>query len=68
MKVFWMDVEGEAAIKLADSDTVEELSLPVEAIGELSACLRDSAALLPPSARRFQGWNVGLLERFEERS
>ncbi|KAF4636537.1 hypothetical protein G7Y89_g1546 [Cudoniella acicularis] len=57
MKVFWTEVTEEAAVKLAENAAVEELSLPVEAVQELSACLRDSAALLPPSARKFQEWD-----------
>jgi ubiquitin-protein ligase E3 D len=65
MKVFWKAVTKKEAVKLMD--TVEEVPLPSEAIQEISTCLHDSALLLPPSARRFQGWDVGLLERWEEK-
>jgi hypothetical protein len=64
MKVFWKAVTEEQAVKLMD--TVEEVPLPSEAIKAISTCLRDSALMLPPSARKFQGWDVGLLERWEE--
>lgn len=64
MKIFWKAVTEEQAVKLLD--TVEEVPLPSEAIKEVSSCLGDSASMLPPSARKFQGWNVGLLERWEE--
>jgi hypothetical protein len=65
MKVFWKVVTEEQAVKLMDK--VEEVPLPSEAIKEVSAYLRDSALILPPSARKFQGWDVGLLERWEEK-
>ncbi|TVY41732.1 Uncharacterized protein LOCC1_G004339 [Lachnellula occidentalis] len=65
MKVFWKEVTEDEAAKLMD--TVEEVPLPSEAIQQISACLHDSALLLPPSTRKFQGWDVGLLERWEEK-
>ncbi|TVY18502.1 Uncharacterized protein LARI1_G003140 [Lachnellula arida] len=65
MKVFWKEVTEEEAAELMD--TVEEVPLPSEAIQQVSACLHDSALLLPPSTRKFQGWDVGLLERWEEK-
>lgn len=65
MKVFWKEVTDEEAAKLID--TVEEVPLPTNAIQQISACLHDSALLLPPSTRKFQGWDVGLLERWEEK-
>jgi hypothetical protein len=65
MKVFWKVVTEKEAAKLVD--TVEEVPLPSEAIMEISKCLRDSTLMLPPSARKFQGWDVGLLERWEEK-
>ena len=64
MKVFWKEVTEEEAAKLMD--TVEEVPLPSEAIQQISACLHGSAVLLPPSTRKFQGWDVGLLEIWEE--
>ncbi|EPE36587.1 hypothetical protein GLAREA_08750 [Glarea lozoyensis ATCC 20868] len=66
VKLFWNHVDEKAAIELQDREDTEELSLPVEAIEELSACLQNSANILPPSARRFQTWNVGLLDRYEQ--
>ncbi|CAG8984195.1 hypothetical protein HYALB_00004178 [Hymenoscyphus albidus] len=66
MKVFWNTVDEEAAAKLQEREDTEELSLPLEAIGEVVDCLMGSARMLPPSARKFQTWNVGLLERYDE--
>jgi hypothetical protein len=66
MKMFWKSVDLAAADALIESEGVEEVFLPVETILEIEATLRDSVELLPPSARKFQDWNVGLLERFQQ--
>lgn len=63
MKVFWKSVSEQEADKLMN--TAEEVPLPSEAIEEVSNTLHKSALMLPPSARKFQGWDVGLLERWE---
>jgi hypothetical protein len=54
---------GEA---LVEGSGVEEILLPAEAICGIQSCLRSTSSLLPPSARKFQNWNVGLLERYDE--
>lgn len=66
MKVFWKTLTMEAAEKLVGSNGVEEMYLPVEAINGIELCLQLSSSFLPPSARKFQNWDVGLLERYEE--
>jgi hypothetical protein len=66
MKVFWKCVDDAAANTLLESDGIEEMSLPVETIQEIEASLKRCGQFLPPSGRRFQSWDVGLLERFEE--
>lgn len=66
MKVFWESVNAEAADALMGSTGVEEILLPAEAIYGMETHLRSSSSFLPPSARKFQNWDVGLLERFEE--
>ena len=66
MKVFWKYVDDKAANELIESDSIEEVSLPMEAISAIEASLRNSAQFLPPSGRKFQDWDVGLLERFED--
>ncbi|KAL6230063.1 hypothetical protein BDW75DRAFT_245182 [Aspergillus navahoensis] len=46
--------------------SLEELRLPVGAYASLITALETSNAMLPPSARTFQGsWRVGILHRFE---
>lgn len=51
--------------KLLDDEAVEEISLPENVLGELMGLLRDSNELLPASVRRFQDWDVGLLDRYD---
>jgi HECT-like Ubiquitin-conjugating enzyme (E2)-binding len=66
MKVFWKLVSREEADSSVESESAEEVLLPTEVIDEIKACLQDSALVLPPSARKFKEWDVGLLERYEE--
>lgn len=49
-----------------NDESVEELELPGEVIHELKHYLEVSAMrYLPPSARKFQEWNVSFLDRHE---
>jgi hypothetical protein len=65
MKIFWKSITSAEAVKLLDSSTHEEVSLPTETLIEIEKSLRQSATALPPSGRKFQDCDVGLLERFE---
>jgi hypothetical protein len=65
VKLFWNQVDEKAAIALQNREDTEELSLPLEAIEKIAKSLQASAGFLPPSARKFQTWDVGLLERYE---
>jgi hypothetical protein len=44
---------------------VEEVALPAQLFEELGRVLSLSQRILPVGARKFQGWDVGLLERFD---
>ncbi|CAO2656714.1 Nn.00g055170.m01.CDS01 [Neocucurbitaria sp. VM-36] len=48
-----------------ESATVEDVEFPPDLFEEMGKVLEQSQGLLPPTARSFQGWNVGLLERFD---
>lgn len=50
-----------------ESATTEDISFPQELYEHLKQALKSSQRLLPATARRFQGWEVGLLERFNPR-
>lgn len=43
----------------------EEVEFPGGLYEVLEGALVDSQKVVPVSARRFQGWDVGLLERFD---
>ncbi|OCL11743.1 hypothetical protein AOQ84DRAFT_286583, partial [Glonium stellatum] len=65
MKVFWQAVASSENSPEQQSFSVEEVAFPAPVYRALEEALRGSAELLPASARKFQGWSVGLLERFE---
>ena len=44
---------------------VEEVVFPKGLFEELDRVLKVSQRVLPVGARKFQGWEVGLLERFD---
>lgn len=44
--------------------SVEELELPSMVYEALVEALQDSNQMLPPTARQFNDWQVGLLSRF----
>ena len=69
MKVFFQTVQDIDTILNRDLGrpsplSLEELELPSMIYQALSDTLRDSNEMLPPSARNFQEWQVGLLSRF----
>ncbi|KAL4996434.1 ubiquitin-conjugating enzyme E2-binding protein [Aspergillus recurvatus] len=71
MKVFFQPTADVEAILHPEpgktsSLSLEELRLPVGTYASLITALEASNAMLPPSARSFQGsWRVGILHRFE---
>ena len=44
---------------------MEDVEFPKELYDELEKTLDESQDVLPATARKFQGWDVGLLERFD---
>jgi hypothetical protein len=48
-----------------ESASIEDVEFTQDLYEELGKALVGSQRLLPPTARKFQGWDVGLLERFE---
>jgi len=48
-----------------ESATIEDVEFPKELYDELEKSLDKSQDVLPATARRFQEWDVGLLERFD---
>jgi hypothetical protein len=66
MKIFY-ERKTWAPLKAGEVEesSVEDVEFPAPLYEELDRVLRDSRMVLPESARRFQGWDVGLLERFD---
>jgi hypothetical protein len=48
-----------------ESATIEDVEFPKKLYDELEKTLDESQDVLPATARKFQGWDVGLLERFD---
>lgn len=48
-----------------ESATVEDVEFPLELYEELQKSLFESQKIIPATARKFQGWDVGVLERFD---
>lgn len=69
MKVFYKPLSD--PVKFLDSSTSnnnthEELIVPKEDFVQFRETLQDSTEILPQSARTFQDWHVGLLDRWEK--
>lgn len=48
-----------------ESATIEDVEFPLELYEDLQKSLYESQNIIPATARKFQGWDVGLLERFD---
>lgn len=66
MKIFYKPVSDAFSLLDEHSTSLEELVLPRADLDELSETLKQSTAILPQSARVFQDWAVGLLDRYEK--
>jgi hypothetical protein len=64
MKIFYQSVDDPQKLLKEQSNSVEELYLPSSILQEYMTTLKQSTTLLPQSARNFQEWCVGLLERY----
>ena len=67
MKVFWQYTRAPQAQHQALNSqnlAIEDVCFPGYVVQELEDCLKRSQELLPVKARKFQGWEVGLLRRF----
>lgn len=66
MKVLWRDVDDPGEMLQQQSTTLEEVVLPAMVFKSLMEALESSQLVLPASARTFQDWHVGLLQRFKD--
>lgn len=66
MKVFYKPLLEVGEFLDENSNTHEELTVPPEDLEDFRKTLYDSTAILPQSARSFQDWGVGLIDRWEK--
>jgi hypothetical protein len=66
MKVFYQPLLEIGKFLDEHSNTHEELTVPPEDLEDFRKTLSDSTAILPQSARSFQDWGVGLIDRWEK--
>ena len=66
MKVFYKALPEPAKFLDEHSNTHEELIVPPEDFHDFTSTLRESTLILPVSARKFQDWDVGLVDRWEK--
>jgi hypothetical protein len=64
MKIFYKPLDNPRKPLEEQSDSVEELFIPAPVLDEFIALLKESTMLLPQSARKFQEWSVGLVDRY----
>jgi hypothetical protein len=64
MKIYWKPIEDAAKVMDEHHFSHEHLVFPPHVYIALKQALEASEFLLPQSARKFQDWNVGLLQRF----
>lgn len=67
LKIFYQPLSDPSALLDSHNTTLEELALPEPEYNALHKTLLESRAYLPTSAREFQDWKVGLLDRWEEK-
>ncbi|KAL8904613.1 MAG: hypothetical protein Q9171_006988 [Xanthocarpia ochracea] len=63
MKIYHKIVQNPEELLEQQSLNIDELQLPIEVFQALHSDIKSSTELLPVPARKFQDWNVGLLER-----
>lgn len=65
MKVFYKEIDDPLGMLDENSNTLEELALPKTELASLRNILNETKTILPASARTFQEWQVGLIDRHE---
>lgn len=66
MKVFYKNLSDPVKFLDDNGSGYEELVVPQEDFSDFMQTLQCSTEILPESAQKFQDWNVGLLDRWEQ--
>lgn len=64
MKILWKPVDNVSEVLDEHHFSHEHLVFPPHVYATLKQTMETSQFFLPQSARKFQDWNVGLLQRF----
>lgn len=68
MKIFFREIEEPKMVLDEHQASVEDLQLDAASYKRLKEVLHGSNELLPPIARTFKEWTIGLLDRYEPKS
>jgi hypothetical protein len=68
MKVFYKHLPNPEEFLDKNGSNCEELVVPRDDLTDFAQTLEQSTEILPDSARKFQDWQVGLLDRWEEKA
>ena len=68
LKIFYQDTEDSQKLLDEHQVSLEELPLPASVFESFKNVLIESTEFLPPSARKFQDWTIGLIDRYERSS
>lgn len=63
IKLYYKTVHNPEELLEQQNLKIDELQLPTEVFQALRSDIKSSTQLLPVPARKFQDWDVGLLER-----
>jgi hypothetical protein len=68
MKILWNRIDGADNVEAQRGQlSIEQITLPMHVFDSVGVSLSKSSELLPSSTKTFNGWQVGLLERFSVR-
>lgn len=65
VKIFYQEIDDPQRLLDEHQASLEELLLPAKSFESVQQALIESTGLLPPNARKFKEWTIGLLDRFE---
>ena len=66
MKIFYKSISKPEEFLDEHNNTHEELVVPPEDFEDFKTILEESTTVLPLSARKFQDWGIGLIDRWEK--
>jgi ubiquitin-protein ligase E3 D len=65
LKIFYQMTEDAHMLLDEHQASLEDLPLPASIFESFKSALTQSTDLLPPSARKFQDWTIGMIDRYQ---